>query len=139
MTTPLNNIVHNVKHLDPKYNFQYTFRALFPSIIRDNFFPEDKSVVLHSKAFNAASIFRNFMADFGISGAIIIIFFLQAITLRFYFSAKSGLLGSMIAYSALFYAVATSIFVDNFFTLITIFQVFLGIIINQYIYLSIHS
>lgn len=136
ITTPINNIVLNIDHLDPKYDFRYSTVALFPTIIRDQIFsPNDKySVELENEAFNGSSYFANYLHDFGVAGTIVFVAFLQFISVCVFFSAKSGKIGSAIAYSAVFYSIMTSVAFDNFISLITIFQIFLGLYINSYIY-----
>ncbi|MCA6438692.1 MAG: oligosaccharide repeat unit polymerase, partial [Chitinophagaceae bacterium] len=135
-TTPINNIVLNINNLEPAYSFKYSLNGLMPSFIRNRLFNEnDKySVVLDDDAFNVSSFFANYLHDFGIIGAIIFVGVLQMIITIFYFSATSGTLGSLISYSALFYALFTSVFFDNFISLVTLFQVILGVVINHFVY-----
>jgi oligosaccharide repeat unit polymerase len=133
MTTPLNNVVWNINTIEPKYNFKYTFGSLLPSIIRNdsNLGP---SLELKEDAFNVSSYFANYIKDFGLVGASIFIFFLQLYVIIIYKSAIKFKIGGMLAYSTLFNSVVMSIFFDYFFTLVTIFQVLLGLFINHILY-----
>ena len=135
-TTPINNIVINVNKLNPQYGFKYSLNGLIPSFIRDKMFSEsDKyALILDDEAFNVSSYFANYLFDFGVVGAVIFAGLLQFITVIFFFSAKSGKIGSLISYSVLYYAVFTSVFFDNFISLPTIFQILIGQFINYYIY-----
>lgn len=135
-TTPINNIVLNVNNLKPDYTFKYSLVGLIPSFIRDKIYDEtDKySVELDNDAFNVSSFFANYMHDFGLIGAVIFVSVLQLISTLFYFSAKKGKLGSIVSYSVLFYALFTSVFFDNFISLVTVFQIILGFYINFFVY-----
>ena len=135
-TTPLNNIVVNIDNLNPNYTFKYSLSGLIPSFIYKLFFKIQDSgpMVLDNEAFNVSSFFANYLFDFGVLGTIIFVGILQLISILIYFSIYSGKLGSVIAYSAIFYAILTSIFFDNFISLITIVQIFLGFYINRLVY-----
>lgn len=141
VTTPLNNVVWNIDNIQPEYNFKYTFAALLPSVLRpgtNERSSNDNSLQLFQEAFNVSSYFANYMRDFGVVGASIFIFFLQLYVLTIYQSAKSFKLGSMIAYATLFNSVVMSIFFDYFFSLVTVFQVLLGLFINYLLYSKSH-
>lgn len=135
-TTPLNNIVYNIDKANPKYDFYYTFSGLIPSFIRDNLSTTRNkySVDLYEETFNVSSYFANYLADLGFKGTILFVSILQFIIILIYFSAKTMKLGSIISYSAIFYALVTSIFFDNFMSLVTIFQIILGFSINYFLY-----
>lgn len=135
-TTPINNIVTQTTQLNPKYNFKYTTAGLIPSFIRDRIYKEDDKYgfELDNDAFNVSSFYSNYLNDFGIIGAIIIVGLLFLQVLAFYYKCYSGKLGFIVAYPAIFYAIFTSIFFDNFFSLVTIFQIFVGLIINRLLY-----
>jgi oligosaccharide repeat unit polymerase len=135
-TTPINNIVFNIENLNPQYNFYYTFAALIPSFLREKFYPKNNSgtLVLYEEAFNVSSYFSNYLFDLGITGTIIFVSFLQFIICIIYFSAKSMKVGSIISYTAVFYALFTSVFFDNFISLVTIFQIFIGASLNYFLY-----
>jgi len=136
-TTPLNNIVVNIDQLKPSYNFSNTLITLVPSFIRDNITFSNISgseFYLYEEAFNVSSYFKGFLADFGILGTIILASVLQLISIDFYFSAKKFKIGSIIAYAAMFNALMMSGFYDFFFSLVTVFQILFGIIINYSLY-----
>ena len=137
VTTPLNNVVWNIENINPEYNFKYTFRALLPSVIRDDSNKSggtNNSLELFEEAFNVSSYYANYLKDFGVFGAGVIIFFLQFIVLLIYRSAKKFKIGGMIAYATIFNSIVMSIFFDYFFSLVTIFQVLLGLFINHLLY-----
>jgi oligosaccharide repeat unit polymerase len=135
-TTPINNLVYNIEFLSPKYDFRYSFSGLIPSFIKDKIFEvkNEQPLKLYQEAFNVSSYFANYLSDFGIFGTIIFVIFLQIIILIVYFSSLTMKLGSVIAYSSIFYAIITSVFFDNFMSLVTIFQVLLGFFINYLLY-----
>lgn len=137
VTTPLNNVVWNIENIKPEYNFKYTFRALLPSVIRDDSNKSggsSYSLELVEEAFNVSSYYANYLKDFGVLGASIIIFFLQFFILFIYKSAKEFKIGGLIAYATIFNSIVMSIFFDYFFSLVTIFQVLLGLFINYLLY-----
>lgn len=135
-TTPINNLVFNIEHLEPNYDFRYSLSGLIPSVIRENIFTkiEEKPLQLYEDAFNVSSYFANYLSDFGVFGTLVFVSFLQVIITLIYFSSKKIIIGSIIAYSAIFYAIFTSVFFDNFISLVTIFQVMLGFFINYILY-----
>lgn len=138
ITTPINNINSNIQNLNPKYNFKYTLVGLIPSFIRDKIYKGDNkySLELESEAFNVSSFFANYLNDFGIFGSLLIVAIINIVTIRSYFLARKGKYGSIISYACLFYALFTSIFFDNFFSLVTVFQFFFGFIINYFVYVK---
>ncbi len=137
-TTPINNIVWSISDIQPTYNFEHTLLSLVPSFIRDNMqvfqVSSNRGVTLYEEAFNVSSYFANFLNDFGLVGSVLFIALLQIFIVKTFFSAKSGKFGSMIAYAAIFNAVFMSIFYDFFFSLVTVFQLLLGAIINYLLY-----
>ena len=139
-TTPLNNIVLNIEHIEPSYNFQNTLITLLPSVVRDNmtFSASNNNnaygFALYEEAFNVSSYFKGFLNDFGIPGTIILAAFVQMISIFLFFSAKSSKLGGIIAYTAMFNALMMSCFYDFFFSLVTVFQILLGLLINYLLY-----
>ena len=135
-TTPINNIVVQTNQLNPKYDFKSSTAGLIPSVIRSRIYNEDDKYgfELDSQAFNVSSFFSNFLNDFGIIGTLIIVTILFILSLLIYYKCFTGKLGYIISYSAIFYAILTSIFFDNFLSLVTIFQITLGIIINNLLY-----
>ena len=92
------------------------------------------SFTLYEEAFNVSSYFKGFLSDFGISGTFVLAGIIQLVCVLFYFSAKSNKLGGIIAYTSMFNALMMSCFYDFFFSLVTVFQVFLGLFINYLLY-----
>lgn len=139
-TTPLNNIVINIDHIEPTYNFQNTLITLVPSVIRDNMTTSASnnnnaySFTLYEEAFNVSSYFKGFLNDFGITGTLILAGVVQIFCVLFFFSAKSSKIGGVIAYASMFNALMMSCFYDFFFSLVTVIQVFIGLLINYLLY-----
>lgn len=135
-TTPINNIVTQTDQIKPKYDFKYTTLGLIPSFIRSRIYTDDDKYgfVLEDEAFNVSSFFSNFLNDFGVLGALIVVSFIFLGSLNLYYLCFTGKVGYLISYSVIFYATLTSIFFDNFFSLVTIFQILLGVFINYMLY-----
>ncbi len=135
-TTPINNIVAQTNQLNPKYDFKSSAANLIPSVIRNRIYNEDDKYgfELDNQAFNVSSFFSNFLNDFGIIGTLIMVTILFILSLLIYYKCFTGKLGYIISYSAIFYAILTSIFFDNFLSLVTICQFTIGIIINNLLY-----
>jgi oligosaccharide repeat unit polymerase len=134
-TTPINNLVYNA-NLTPTYDFSKSFNSLIPSFIRKLIFKgnEKKPLKLYQEAFNVSSYFANYLSDFGHFGANILVGILQIIITIIYFLSKKMKIGSILAYSAIFYAIFTSVFFDNFISLVTFSQILLGFFINKLLY-----
>lgn len=135
-TTPINNLVSQTEQINPSYNFRSTTEGLIPSFIRTKIYSEDEKYgfELEDSAFNVSSYFTNYLNDFGINGSILFVSILMILILLIYNNCTSGKIGSIIAYSAVFYAILTSIFFNNFLSLVTVFQVILGYYINNFLY-----
>ena len=133
-TTPINNLVYN-SSIEPTYDFSHSFRSLIPSFVRDKIFDSDnRALSLYQEGFNVSSYFANYLGDFGHIGANIFVGILQLVVVVIYFMMKTMKIGSILAYTAIFYAVLTSVFFDNFMSLVTITQVALGFLLNNYLY-----
>lgn len=141
LSTPINNIVYNIETIKPDYSLRYTTVGLIPSFIRDKIYDNENekyALDLYSEAFNVSSFFANYLRDLGIVGTLILVLLLQSLSINLFFSARDFKLGSMIAYSCLFYAIFLSVFSDFFFSLVTVFQVMIGLFINYLLYSKKH-
>ena len=134
-TTPINNLIHNAD-LKPTYDFSQSFKSLIPSAVRKLIFKGNSKnpLNLYQEGFNVSSYFANYLSDFGHFGANILVAILQLIVVVIYFLSKKMKIGSILAYAALFYAVFTSVFFDNFMSLVTVSQIFMGFTINKMLY-----
>jgi oligosaccharide repeat unit polymerase len=81
-----------------------------------------------------SSYFANYLRDLGLVGTIIFVFLVQMVVCLFYNQAYQFKLGGLVAYATLFNSVVMSIFFDYFFSLVTVFQVVLGLAINYILY-----
>lgn len=124
VTSGLNNINASIVSLEPSYEPYFSVINIFPTFLRDYLFePGRYPLMLVSEAYNTATFYAGFLADFGTLGAIGVVAVLQLIVTWFYILAKSGKPWAMISYAVLFQALALSIFADTFTSLVTIAQV----------------
>lgn len=131
VTSPINNVVGGIERIRPQYWPYYSTASLLPTIIRERIYTDTENryaLGLVNEAFNASTWYVNFLADFGISGTIIVVGLVQIVMSYFYLQARRGLAWGILAYGALFQALALSIFTDTFTSLVTIAQV--GIVLG---------
>lgn len=126
VTSPINNVVGGIDRIQPRYRPYYSTASLLPTVIRERIYVDTENryaLGLVNEAFNASTWYVNFLADFGVRGTIVIVCLLQALMSYFYLQARRGLAWGVLAYGALFQALALSIFSDTFTSLVTIAQV----------------
>jgi hypothetical protein len=126
VTSPINNVVGGIERVQPQYRPYYSTASLLPTVIRERFYTDTENryaLGLVNEAFNASTWYVNFLADFGVRGTIVIVCLLQALMSYFYLQARRGWAWGVLAYGALFQALALSIFSDTFTSLVTIAQV----------------
>ncbi len=126
VSSPVNNVVGGIEHLNPLYRPYYSTASLLPTVIRERIYTDTENryaLGLVNEAFNASTWYVNFLADFGVRGAIVIICLIQALMSYFYLQAKRGRAWGVLAYGVLFQALALSIFTDTLTSLVTIAQV----------------
>jgi oligosaccharide repeat unit polymerase len=126
ITSPVNNIVGGIDRLVPLYRPYHSLTNLLPTIIRERVYTDVESkyaLSLVNEAFNTSTWYVNFLADFGVRGAFLVVCFIQMILVYFYQHARHGYAWGVLAYGALFQGLALSIFSDTFTSLVTIAQV----------------
>lgn len=126
VSSPVNNVVGGIEHLAPLYRPYYSTASLLPTVIRERIYTDTENryaLGLVNEAFNASTWYVNFLADFGVRGAVIVIAMIQALISYFYLQARRGRLWGVLAYGVLFQALALSIFTDTLTSLVTIAQV----------------
>lgn len=126
VTSPINNVVGGIERIRPRYRPYYSMAALVPTIVRERIYnaEEDRYALgLVNDAFNASTWYVNVLADFGIRGTMVVVGLLQIVMSYFYLQARRGWAWGILAYGALFQALALSIFSDTFTSLVTIAQV----------------
>jgi len=124
VTSGLNNINASIVQLEPLYEPYFSIINIFPTILRDYLYePGRYPLMLVSEAYNIATFYAGFLADFGIMGAIGAVALLQLIVTWIYIIARSGKPWAMISYAVLFQALTLSIFADTFTSLVTIAQI----------------
>ena len=130
ITSPVNNINAGVERLVPLNKPYFSTMNLLPTVIRERVWAgvENRyALTLVNEAFNTSTWYVNFLADFGVRGAIVIVAALQCIIIYFYRQARRGYAWAILAYAAVFQALALSIFSDTFTSLVTIAQIGLAV------------
>jgi oligosaccharide repeat unit polymerase len=130
VTSPVNNIVGGIDGLVPLYRPYHSVTNLLPTVIRSRVYTDVESkyaLTLVNEAFNTSTWYVNFLADFGLRGAFIIVCVIQVVLVYFYQQARKGYVWGVLAYAALFQALALSIFSDTFTSLVTLAQVFIAL------------
>ncbi|MEP6593976.1 MAG: O-antigen polymerase [Acidobacteriota bacterium] len=125
VSSPVNNVVGGIEHLTPLYRPYYSTASLLPTVVRERIYTDTANryaLGLVNEAFNASTWYVNFLADFGVRGAIAIICVIQALMSYFYLQARRGRAWGVLAYGTLFQALALSIFTDTLTSLVTIAQ-----------------
>jgi hypothetical protein len=136
-TAPLVNFNFNIKSVEPRYYPDYTLRALFPSVVREQVFQMQQqeyenryALQMANTAFNTFTFYANYLRDFGLWGCVGILLIVQVLASRFYHAAIRGVFGSKLVYCGIFAAMVLTPFTDFFGTLIMIAQIFLGTLIQ---------
>lgn len=136
-TAPLVNLNYNIDTVEPNYYPDYTLRALFPTIVREQIFQLQRqeyenryALQMANTAFNTFTFYANYLRDFGISGCVGILLIIQVLASRFYRSAVQGQLGPKLVYCGIFAAMILTPFTDFFGTLIMIAQISIGTMVQ---------
>lgn len=130
ITSPVNNVNAGVDRLVPTNKPYFSTMNLLPTVIREKVWAgvENRyALTLVNEAFNTSTWYVNFLADFGVRGAVLIIAGLQCIIVFFYRQARRGYAWAILAYAAVFQALALSIFSDTLTSLVTIGQMGLAV------------
>lgn len=123
ITTPLNNLVHQIMSSPPEYNWGLTnsMALLLPSVIRNifydaaDFFKGD----LVTEAFNVSTAFMDMYRDMGYPGMITLSIMIGAVS-QFVYEKKS--LRAILLCSILLQCALLSIFFNHYFYLPILFQ-----------------
>lgn len=124
-TTPINNIVGSIETLEPEGTLYFSVAPLLPTVLRQWVFndPDKKYPLgLVSKAFNTSTWFVNFLADFGVAGALAATSLLMLIAILCYRSARAWRPWAIVGYGVCFQGVLLSVFADTFTSLVTLSQ-----------------
>lgn len=142
MTAPINNIVANIKNLQPSYVPYYSIFFTIPTIIREHIFsnvlvsPRGDPTLTKLKPvdpeFNVSTFYVGFLADFGVIGAVICVAIIQIFCTIFYFLARQRKLWAMLAYAVIFECIVFSIFFNLFLLPVFMLQIVLAIAFKYY-------
>lgn len=129
-TAPINNIIAVISDFTPSYSFYYSTSTIFPTVLRQvlfDFGDQKYALGLINEAFNTSTFYINFLADWGVVGAIMCVAAFQALAIYFYLSARRGRVWAILSYTLFFRAIVLSVFADSFTTLVTVAQVVLAL------------
>jgi len=135
VTSPVNNVVAAIDRLQPTHRVYFSAMNLLPSVVREKVYTDPNNryaLGLVNEAFNTATWYANFLGDFGVRGTIALVAVFQLIISWFYAYARRGWIWAILAYAALFQAVALSIFADTLTSLVTVAQVLIAIGYGQW-------
>lgn len=137
MTSPINNIIANIKNLQPSYVPYYSIFLTIPTVFRDLVFPKKDPTLIKMKPvdseFNVSTFYVGFLADFGLIGAIISVAILQVFCTIFYLLARQKKIWAMLAYAVIFECIVFSVFFNLFFLPVYLMQIMLAFIFKWYI------
>ncbi len=140
VVSPINNINYNILNFqDFTFNLSPLLSNIFPSFIRDIFFSSaNTGFQLVNDSLNVSSMFLVYLNSFGFYGSIIFYFFMGLILTYIYYKnvASSSSNKWFFILVVLLHNVCFSVFVDFFFNLVFLFQIFLHIIIESRFKLS---
>ncbi len=133
-TGGLNNVNWAIDSLQPTYTLNRTLVALVPTVIRSSVFDmsfANKYPLAMQGGFNTFTFYSNYLQDFGILGAIIVVTFYQIGIMYTYVVSLTGKLWALLIYATLFQAMLLSVFTDNFAILPTIAQLVIALIFKR--------
>jgi hypothetical protein len=130
-TSPINNVAAAIEDLRPVYSFFYSSVSVIPTVLREIIFSfrgdERYALGLVASEFNTSTIYVNYLADWGVTGAIVVVGLFQALVTYFYLAARRGDLWGIVGYPVPFVGVVLSGFTDTFAYLPGIAQVILAL------------
>jgi hypothetical protein len=130
-TSPINNVVAAIDHIQPAYSFFYSTVSIFPTVLREFLFPfrgdERYALGLVASEFNTGTIYVNYLADWGRVGAVIVVAGIQMLATYFYLIARRGHLWAILGFTVFFQGVVLAGFTDSFAYLPGIAQVILAL------------
>jgi oligosaccharide repeat unit polymerase len=122
ITTPLNNLIHQVVTTTPDWNWELTntMSLLLPSVIRNALYDASQFTGdLVTEAFNVSTAFLNIYQDLSIPGMCVMSFAVGIISQTVY---SGNRLQSVLYSSVLLQSAALSIFYNHYFYLPILFQ-----------------
>jgi oligosaccharide repeat unit polymerase len=142
VTSPINNVIAAIDRLQPTHRVYFSAMNLLPTVVRERVFTDPNSryaLGVVNEAFNTATWYANFLADFGVRGAIVLVAGLQLVVSWFYLYARRGWVWAILAYAALFQAIALSIFADTLTSLVTVAQVLIAVGFGQWTFYTLQQ
>ena len=123
----MGNLIANVDIVKPSYFPLQTLGAILPSVLRDKFQngSEDPIELIDSN-LNVSTFYSNFLADYGVIGALVMVSIIHLIIMLIYLRVREGKAWAMVAYSVLFQCMIFSIFVNLFLLQTYIIQIVLS-------------
>ncbi|WP_298766053.1 O-antigen polymerase [uncultured Polaribacter sp.] len=136
MVSPLNNLNFNIDifpnlHFDPSP----LISSFFPSFLRKEIFPSSNqfNFQLVNENLNVSSMFPKYLDSFGYFGSLLFYFFLGLFIsfVYFKFKSKNTSIKWLFILVIIFHNIILSVFVDFFFNLVFLFQMFLHLYIAK--------
>jgi oligosaccharide repeat unit polymerase len=128
VTSPMGNLIANIETVRPSYFPVQTLGALLPSILRDKFQSgAEDPIELIDDNLNVSTLYANFLADYGVIGALVMVAIIHLVIMIIYLRVREGKASAMVAYSALYQCMIFSVFVNLFLLQTYIIQVILSI------------
>jgi len=131
ITSPLNNIVANIDTINPTYTPSLIVERILPSAIAQLVFPDGKNTSnfeLVVSSLNVSTFYQVFIIDFGIIGAIIIVFIILLLSSIIF--EKTTVFGDRkpwlyLTYSVIFQGLLLSVFDNVLIHPVFLFQTFI--------------
>jgi oligosaccharide repeat unit polymerase len=128
LTSPIGNLISNVDTVRPTYAPTQTLGALLPSVLRDKFKNGNAdSIELVDPSLNVSTFYSNFLSDYGVFGAFLLVALLQLIVVVIYLRLREGNVWAVPAYAVLYQCMVFSVFVNLFLLQTYIIQILLSI------------
>jgi oligosaccharide repeat unit polymerase len=134
VTSPMSNLIVNIETINPSFAPIQTLSALLPSVLRDKFTTgvEDPFELIDTN-LNVSTFYSNFLSDYGVFGAFLLIAVLQLIITLLYFNVRKGRVQFMIAYSVVSQCIIFSVFVNLFLLQTYIIQIVVSVYCSRFI------
>lgn len=137
ITSPINNIIANIDFINPTYTPARTLNTILPSAITNLFVKSsshDYNFHLVMSNFNVGTFYQDFLFDFGLIGAIILVFIIQIYSSILF--EKMTIFGEQqpwlyLAYAVIFQSLFFSIFANVLLHPAFLFQIVLSFYIGK--------
>ena len=128
MTSAINNLFLNVDVIEPLYRFEKTFSNMLPSAVEDLLGIADPKnlFVFADSNLNVSTMYAGAVSDFGPIGGWAMVSFVLTFAIIVFAKAQKGSIAAILCYSVVYQTILFSIFIDMFFLLPTIMQMFLA-------------